>query len=80
MHNICTNESLRDTGRRKKIVFAASFLDMLVVMPLFVRDRYRYIGRDAAHRKYPVNSRSKIFECKLLNFIQSNEEISTLKQ
>jgi len=60
MHDICRNESLRDTGRRKKIVFAASFLDMLIEKPLFVRDRYRYIGRDAAHRKYPVNSKSNV--------------------
>jgi hypothetical protein len=53
---------------------------MLVETPLFVRDRYPYIGRDSAHRKYPVNSKSKICECKLLNFIQSNEAISTLKE
>jgi hypothetical protein len=65
--------------RAKKKLFAASFQDMLVETPLFVRDRYRYIWGDAARRKYPVNSRSKIFECKLLNFIQSNEAISTLK-
>jgi hypothetical protein len=63
----------------EKIVFAASFLDMLIETPLFVRDRYSYIGRDAARRKYPVNSRSKICECKLGNFFLGNEAISTLK-
>jgi hypothetical protein len=47
MQNICRNESLRDKGRIKKVVFAASVPGMSLETPLFVRDRFRYVGRDA---------------------------------
>jgi hypothetical protein len=62
VQNDCRNESLQCTGRRKKVVFAASLPDMPVKTLLFFRDRCRYVGRDAALGKYPVNSGSKICE------------------
>jgi hypothetical protein len=39
----------------------------------FFTDRCRFLGRDAALRRYPVNSRSKLSNRNLLNFIQNNE-------
>jgi hypothetical protein len=35
-------------GDEKKVVFKASLPDMPVEMPLFVWDRCRYVGKDAA--------------------------------
>jgi len=48
IQNNCRNENLQGTGRRKKVVFAASLPDMPVKTLFFVRDRCRYVGRDAA--------------------------------
>jgi hypothetical protein len=44
--------SLRDRGRRKKVMFSATVLDMQV----FGRGRCRDVGRNAALSKCPVNS------------------------
>jgi hypothetical protein len=46
-------------GDEKKGVLAASLPDMPVEMPLFVRERCRYVGRDATLSKCPVNPRNK---------------------
>jgi hypothetical protein len=46
---------------------------------LFVRDRCRYVGKDASLRKYYVNSRNRQSKRNLLNFIRPNEGISTLE-
>jgi hypothetical protein len=48
-----------------------------VETPRFGRDRCHFVGRDATIWKYHVNSRRKLSKWKLINFIHSNEEIST---
>ena len=47
LQNICRSKSFRDIGRRRKVVFGASLPDVLVKTPLFVRGRYRCVGRYA---------------------------------
>jgi hypothetical protein len=64
----------------KKVVFAMSLPGHACRDAAFGTDRCCYVGRDTALWKYPVNSRSKISKWKLLNYIQSIEAISTLKQ
>ena len=61
-----------------EIVSAASLPDMPVETPLFGRDRCRYVGRDAALSKYPVNSRSKISRLKLFNLFKVKKEYQHL--
>jgi hypothetical protein len=66
IQNVCKNESLPDIGRQNKL-------------SLWHLYRCHYVGRNAYLSEFPVNSRSKISKWKLLNFIQSNEGISTLE-
>jgi len=70
-------KSSRYRATKKKVVFAASLSDLPVEMPRFGRERCHYVGRDATIWKYLVNSRRKLSKWKMMNFIHSNEAIST---